>query len=1175
MSMRSNLRTLLLATASPLIIVGQGAWAQDLVTLPAGANTEPSSGVVADAGTGFTITIDGGDTPTANDTPAAQENQPSLVREQDIALAEADLFVTFDGLNVRRRLNLAILNENPAVRGDQLRVQSQLNYPAFVERAELRLFELAPNGQVRLISVVPIAPNGTATITVPEQDDLAIVHRVYDARGRFDETAPRPLFRGPDSIAIDNDTDLAIEEGSSALLRQRIPIFGGAVTVRGDNVPPGARVQTLGEDIQPDPSGSFVLQRILPPGDQPVAVEVTGAGPDSYVERNITIPRNEWFYTATADLTYGWRSGNPTTASGAPLPDTYDFGRLAGYAKGRTSNGWTITASADTGEEELSDLFRGFDEKDTQDTLLRSARENAYPTFGDDSSIEEGAPTDGKFFLKAERDGSHLLWGNFNASVTGSTYLRNERRLYGLQGVYNSPEQTERGEARVSVEAYGASPDRLPGRETFLGTGGSVYFLQRQDISVGSETLTLQLRDVDTGRLVETRVLTDGRDYDVNYLQGVIILAEPLTSRTGSETIVSRPGGEYDVFLVANYEFTPVASDLDGFSYGGRAETWVTDDLRIGVTTIVEQTDIADQTAVGADVLYKIGENSQVSLEYAETEGPGFGSSTSSNGGLVITSVDSAGVADGSGRGIDLAVDLDLYDLGFQTPGRVTAYFQDRTAGFSTLDYQTSVDEQLWGFEVDLEASERVALSFSYDSFRDSSGKRVKEAEAVLSYSPSQRSRWDFGVTHLDQITPGGAADETGKRTDVGVRYTRTANENLEWYIFGQASVDQSGDLEDNDRAGVGIKYRFAPNWTFDGEVSGGSTGAAGEAFLTYQADEFDQTYIGYRLEPGREFSGVDLVGQDRGTLVIGGQRRVSDRFDIFAENQFDAFGRHRSLTSVYGVQYRATEQLTFSGGFEFGRVNDAGNDFDRDALSFGVRYSDGDRLTAAAKIEYRLDEGEIAGIDRDQRSIFLTGDARYKIDESQRLLFSAEYADTDTDNSSILSGTYADVTFGYAYRPINNDKLNLLFSYRYLYDLIGQELDGTDARGALQRSHVVSIDGIYDLNKNWTLGGKLGGRFSDTAVDANSSFEGNDAWLAVVNARYHLTHKWDILMEARHLQANQADFSETGFLAAGYRHVGNNLKIGVGYNFGQFSDDLTDITLDDQGPFINLIAKF
>jgi hypothetical protein len=30
-----------------------------------------------------------------------------------------------------------------------------------------------------------------------------------------------------------------------------------------------------------------------------------------------------------------------------------------------------------------------------------------------------------------------------------------------------------------------------------------------------------------------------------------------------------------------------------------------------------------------------------------------------------------------------------------------------------------------------------------------------------------------------------------------------------------------------------------------------------------------------------------------------------------------------------------------------------------------------------------------------------------------------------------------------------------------------------------------------------------------------------------------------------------------------------------VGYNFGQFSDDLTDLTTDDAGIFLNVIAQF
>src|SRR4029077_18757556 len=42
---------------------------------------------------------------------------------------------------------------------------------------------------------------------------------------------------------------------------------------------------------------------------------------------------------------------------------------------------------------------------------------------------------------------------------------------------------------------------------------------------------------------------------------------------------------------------------------------------------------------------------------------------------------------------------------------------------------------------------------------------------------------------------------------------------------------------------------------------------------------------------------------------------------------------------------------------------------------------------------------------------------------------------------------------------------------------------------------------------------------------------------------------------------------------AAIYRHIGKNLKAGVGYNFTDFSDDLTDLKYNHKGVFLNLIA--
>ena len=41
------------------------------------------------------------------------------------------------------------------------------------------------------------------------------------------------------------------------------------------------------------------------------------------------------------------------------------------------------------------------------------------------------------------------------------------------------------------------------------------------------------------------------------------------------------------------------------------------------------------------------------------------------------------------------------------------------------------------------------------------------------------------------------------------------------------------------------------------------------------------------------------------------------------------------------------------------------------------------------------------------------------------------------------------------------------------------------------------------------------------------------------------------------------------------YRHLGNNPKLGVGFQNGNVSDDITDIDYVGQGIFINLVAKF
>jgi hypothetical protein len=165
----------------------------------------------------------------------------------------------------------------------------------------------------------------------------------------------------------------------------------------------------------------------------------------------------------------------------------------------------------------------------------------------------------------------------------------------------------------------------------------------------------------------------------------------------------------------------------------------------------------------------------------------------------------------------------------------------------------------------------------------------------------------------------------------------------------------------------------------------------------------------------------------------------------------------------------------------------------------------------------------------------------------------------------------------GYAYQPVQNERLNLLARFTYLRELPGEDQvtasGSTD--GPLQISHVLSVDSDYDLTPRLTLGAKYGFRFSQTADRGTDAFGDSTAHLGIPRLDWHVVHKWDVMGEERGLRGVEEEATETGALLAIYRHVGNNAKVGVGYEWGRLSEDLTDLDYDSSGVFLNIIAKF
>lgn len=107
-------------------------------------------------------------------------------------------------------------------------------------------------------------------------------------------------------------------------------------------------------------------------------------------------------------------------------------------------------------------------------------------------------------------------------------------------------------------------------------------------------------------------------------------------------------------------------------------------------------------------------------------------------------------------------------------------------------------------------------------------------------------------------------------------------------------------------------------------------------------------------------------------------------------------------------------------------------------------------------------------------------------------------------------------------------------------------------------------------------MGGKYAHKVGQVSQErVNPVFFDSTADLIIARADWHVAREWDLTVEGRVLSLPEAKDVRSGFLVGAYRHLSENIKIGVGYNFTDFSDDLTNLNYKHQGLFLNAVAKF
>ena len=1113
--------------------------------------------------------------------------------QTDRALSEAKIQIKYDGINAVPQLNVSVnTGDVVASRQESVSFQTYWNYGAFINHAEVRIFPANKSVRDEHLLILPVQ-NGVAVMPANNEipDDLIYVVRAYDADGNYDETEAKLL------TLVDNISEVSIVDtiegkklagyGIDRTAVRNIQVKGGSVTVLGRDVGSTGEVSVLGQSVPTDSLGQFAVQHIVPYGDHRVDVSVLENGQRTVFDRDIRLDSTDFFYVSIGDLTLGSQNNsgpaNFLASSDEDFDDTFVNGRGAFYVKGRVKGDYLVTGAIDTGEDRLQDIFKNLDDKDPRQLLRRLDGDRFYPVYGDDSTLVEDAPTQGRFYLKVEKNDSHILWGNFATQITGTELAHLDRGLYGGIADYNSKGSTSFGERKTQVTAFAADPGTVPAREEYRGTGGSVYFLRRQDLSIGSERVRVEIRDKVSGLVLETRNLRPQEDYDVDYIQGRILLTDPLQSTVNDNQVV-RDGGlsGNEAFLVVRYEFTPSLSDVSGYTVGGRATQWLGDKLRLGITAQNEETATADQELLGADVLLRATEGTYLKAEYAQTKGPGFGQSNSTDGGFTFENLETQGQTNVTAEAYHVEGALDLSDIS-GVIGQLTGYYTNQDAGFSGTNSIVSGGSERWGARASVDISDSTRVNVQYDDVKSLLRGNNQAIYADIEHDFNDYVSLSAGVRHDDReiLEAGQNTFADGTRTDVSGQIDYRHSDRTSVYAFGQATVDRDQSRSRNNRYGLGATVALNDRLSVTGEVTEGDGGLGASAQATFKRSDNSEYYLGYALSTDRTDTGFATENSslaNQGTVTFGGKTRFSDSLSVYGEERFGYGPRQTSLTHAYGLTFNPTEAWSFGASVENGEIDDnVFGTFDRTAFSVSAGVArDGFRL--ASNLEARFEDGVQAGTDRDRTTWLMRNTASVEANEDWEFLGRFNFAISESDQSDFVDAEFVEGVLGAAYRPVDNDRFNALVKYTYFEDLSPAQQISSGGQQALarQKSRILSVDGIYDLTEKLSVGAKYGFRSGEVALDRTTDdYIRSDAHLGVVRLDYHVVNKWDILAEGRILSSELANDERLGALVGLYRHVGENAKIGVGYNFSEFSDDLTDFSADSEGVFLNLVGKF
>lgn len=1084
------------------------------------------------------------------------------------------------------------------------------NYSSFIKKMELLIFRSNDSDFVTPLATIPLTPgsvietewNGqlSSAYKYREGDQLIYIVRAYDENGQFDETYPSqfqlvtPQEEQRNNTLLRNNleksmnTSLTSQDAvtqslinnvfaGNGLRQQNILFHGSKIRVQGRNIPSNSRLEINNQSYPVDLEGKFVAEYLMPVGQHQFNIRV--GNNEEMIEKTlpINVTGKYFFGMAIADLTIQQQDitgSHEITAAAGRDDDLLTDARLAFYIKSKLKAKYLITAQADTTEKEISELFTGFTDSYPEDVFRRLDPDQYYPTYGDDSTTTRDVDTQGRMYLRVDWDKNQALWGNYSTGFTGTELAQYQRSLYGGALDWRSNRSTIYGDEKTRVRLFGSDANTAHGHTELLGTGGSLYYLRHTDILPGSDSVTLEIRDKATGRTVSTKQLISGADYEFDAYQGRIITRRPLSqiaSEDRNSITIDKPLDGYEQRLIVDYEYAPKGMD-DQLTMGVRAKHWLNDHIGVGATYVDEENSGDDYNLKAADLTLKAGRGTYLKVEHGQSESTSVPIFFSDNGGLSFTQLTSNAPRDGKATSVEARINFKEQGL-TNNEWSAGAWWRNLDAGYSSsrTDY-FGQDITEYGAEVLGEIKPDLTL-YTKHSQAERGQEALTQNQVTTEWRFKDEKTLTAEVKRVDEERLNG--DAAG--TLAAIKYSQRLTPSLELYGIGQATIDKEGLYENNDALTLGGRYLFGDQSSLSASATQGSRGDSATVSGEYQLTPEHSLYGAYTLATDTTQYDSLFNNSNQAGWTLGQRWRLTQKTNLYNESQYLKDPHNgNALVHTFGMDFYPADNWNLGYSLQHGDLDATSGEVKRKAISVY-----GGRTTAytnwQSKLEWREDSGS------EERTQWVTTNTlRHKINDSWTLAAKANYSETKDHLNSEAGAKFAESSLGFAYRPWNDSRWGVFGRYTYVYDLssLGQvgndETNITSSSYYDQQAHVVSLEGVYRWNHRFETALKVADRVGKVRMgrDQGQWFD-SDTTFTAVQARYEVINNWHALGEYRWLNVQDSG-DKQGFLVGIDKDITKNFRVGVGYNFTEFSGDLTRVDdFKNKGWFLNFVGYY